>query len=105
MRAFPPRRHLISMPFPRAFLWPQSLPCLKWLQSMSNYSQTLIAVSPPSLPGVPPAPGVVFRNSSHVTIGWGVTLANGGCALTSLAVYQAVPTWVSLGLCIWGRSV
>ncbi len=62
----------------------------------SNYSSTLLAVSPPSLPGVPPSPVVVFRNSSHITIGWGVTLANGGCALTSLSVYQAVPTCVFL---------
>jgi hypothetical protein len=29
MRAFPPRRHLISVPFPRASLWPQSLPLLE----------------------------------------------------------------------------
>ena len=41
------------------------------LHTMSEYSQTLIAVSPPSLPGEPPDPGVVVRTTAWAV---GVTL-------------------------------
>jgi hypothetical protein len=56
---------------------------------VSAYSGTLVTVAPPGVPGAPPAPVLLSRNASHVGVGWGVTTATGGCALTRLLLYVA----------------
>ena len=57
---------------------------------VSNYSATAVIVVPPATPAVPPAPVLLTRNATHVTVGWGVTQATGGCALSRLLLYTGL---------------
>ena len=57
---------------------------------VSNYSTTAVIVVPPATPAVPPAPVLLTRNATHVTVGWGVTQSTGGCALSRLLLYTGL---------------
>ena len=72
----------------RACLVPsQSAPGAVVETLVSNYSAAALAFAAPASPSTPATPVASLKNSSHVTVAWGLTQSNGGCTYSAVTMY------------------